>query len=402
MNMQDVIKSAKPVVKSGDVPDYTEHEASFKQDHSKFLQSISIANKELSEIFSFAESVDSKQVATKEEKSSKKVEEISEVDVELSDVTGPMSGQVAKKPALYREEFPLSSDPFDAIVSPTSTTKDIEKELFGETSPAPKSEEKKEAPKVLKTASVEPKEEPSKLSEKPSEAFDIDRFNPTKKAIDQLLSQVEVGDIDAKLKSLSSYAVRLELDHARENPDRLWDLMVEVRNKMDSLHALIVELGPLENTFDQGIKRLRTIGNTCSKGSSKEKRDGEVEILISDLLNRQNEINRVYETAKFSYEHLKGQQEMLSRLVSFLAMRIGPEQKIHNQSETEAIVVSKPQNQAEVQQVEVPKAELEKMRKPIEAPACASKHASLESFDISKVSKPQSGENDGATHVIDW
>lgn len=339
--------------------DFSEHEVNFKAGHKAFLDEIQCANSAVTQVIK-AHGVDKKSEENNgfSRGQCESVVESSNVGGEEIDAPGIQPAEAIRpaqpmRPAQPKEQEEVSNnqpagDPFDTTTSSQFPPVD---DIFSSLPEAPVSISKQKKAETAKpatpatVASAEPTAPatPAVLEKKADKAakaapatpasseFDHASFNRTKAPIDEMIKRVDVHDIDAIQARIKDYIVYLELDACRENPGMLYEKMQLVRNKMDSLHAEVVKLGPLANTLKEGEDRILTIGANCSSASSKEKREGQVLERIEDIWKKRVEVDSLFGTIERTYQHLKGQFECLSRMLTFLQMRAGQEIKTDGQ-----------------------------------------------------------------------
>ena len=107
------------------------------------------------------------------------------------------------------------------------------------------------------------------------------------------------------------------LDSYAQDPGQLTDKMVVIQSHRDAVHAELLKLEPLADVTKAALDVVYSIGDSCSQASSEKKRRAQVQIVVKDLLEKQ-EIAAVFlARVERSYRHLEKQHETISRILSW-------------------------------------------------------------------------------------
>lgn len=237
---------------------------------------------------------------------------------ELDDFFGVETKPAAKPPAKATPAAkPPEPDPFD-----TTPVSGIEVAADDAKKSAPpkagsKSVEDIES-KIHAMATFPPPEGDDDEASEPAamEGFDLDSFKGIQTAVDDLLSSAKKVDVDAIVNELPNYAVQLDLDHYRKNPDVLSDKIIQVQAKRDSLNALMMKVGPELSTLIDAWDYVEDVGLAYSNASNREKRAAQAKILMKGLWARFVLVKRLHQSLKQADGNLEGQFNTLSRLIT--------------------------------------------------------------------------------------
>lgn len=292
--------------------DWSEEEKAFRDGLPAFLKSIEQANPVV------------KAPKPNEEKNIEEKQE--EKDGEL--IIKGSSNDTQQGQAKIPREKPVTDDEFladffgeEQAASPTA-------QAVPEADPAPKP-----TPKEEPAAEEDPFESPPITPNFPPEepqgpeaegaadplmdGFDTALYDGrVKPIIDQILSKIPDIDVEASCKSLPEYALRLDLDKHREDPDKIADFMVKVQSFKDSVMTEIIGLGQALDLLKRAMEFALTNGVLCSKGSSREKRQAHVQFVASDLYVRLSEVTALYKAYEKTLGALSSQSDLLSRLLT--------------------------------------------------------------------------------------
>lgn len=306
------------------------------------------------------------EVSEKSEKKEEKIAGAQSVTVESSIVCPPMGGS-DKMPEPTKPEMKMpvqEPDPFDAYSSQPSpaqlqpaetpqeppvlqTAAPVEDPFFEELSrqakeskvakpvetvPAaaspkggtelPIREPKREEPKSaaagqVKTAQPQAPKEPALFDD-----FDEALFKKVKGIVDKIMSGLPTVDMPRILASLPNYAVRLEFDHYRENPDIVGEKLVQVQAMRDSLFALTSQLTAVYYSAKSAADYLSQAALVCSSASSREKRLAQIKLADSEFWVKYAEICRTYESVQQTFDFMNQQYEAISRMITILQIRL--------------------------------------------------------------------------------
>lgn len=174
------------------------------------------------------------------------------------------------------------------------------------------------APAITPTPTAAPakKEESEEPMEMALEGFGLEEFKPIQDTVNELLASTKKADLDLIVNELPNYAVEMSLDSFRKNPDILSDKIIQVQAKQDSLHALMMMIGPELSTLIEAWDYIDKVGQNFSNASNREKRAAQAKILMKDLWERFVMVKRVHQSLDKAYKHLESQFNMLSRLIT--------------------------------------------------------------------------------------
>lgn len=337
----------RPVQKThGLRSDWSMEENRFKAGVQDFLKSIEIGNPVLDDppyVFDPEKKCDIEVVADKEvpektNKKDKKVQDEANHSVELATVQGANVASPALQPARpLHQEYILSkpdSDPFDSIIEsnkssnyskPSDDFFDVLEQPKQPVAPPAPAEVKKIAATNIAAAvekapdAAKPKSSThgeSKASQEAMEGFDVDRFEHVMGTVNRMLAGLPNVDLDKLLNSLGEYSVCLDLDHMREQPNILTDKLLEIQAKRDSLHSRTMQLTPLFHSMKHAADYFESVGINCSVASSKEKRLAQIKFHEPDFWVRLSNVNRTKASVEQTFQHLEGQYECISRLIT--------------------------------------------------------------------------------------
>jgi hypothetical protein len=131
-----------------------------------------------------------------------------------------------------------------------------------------------------------------------------------------MLARLPDFDLDSLMNTLGEYSVNLDLDYLRENPHILSDRLLEIQAKRDALFAATLRLTPLVSSMKSAYNYYMDVGISCSTESSKDKRMSQIMKAIPQFLVRFSDVNRTKESVDHTFQHLEGQYECISRLIT--------------------------------------------------------------------------------------
>ena len=296
--------------------DWSEEEKSFRENLPAFLKGIEGANT----VVKAPKREKEKNIEkTQEENDSELIIEGRSNDTQQSQAKIPRENKVTEDDAfadLFGDEQSAGAPEAEAPVTdsaPKSTTKEpepvAEEDPF-ETSPT-------NFPPPADAPVAEEPQEPVAEEDPLLDGFDIDLYNErVKPIINQILSKIPDIDVEASLKSLPEYALRLDLDKHREDPDKIADFMVRAQAFKDSVMTEIIGLGQSLDLLKRAMDFALTNGVLCSKGSSREKRQAHVQFVASDLYVRLSHVAGLYRAYEKTLAALSSQSDLLSRLLT--------------------------------------------------------------------------------------
>lgn len=182
------------------------------------------------------------------------------------------------------------------------------------------STEKVQAVKPVVSAASKP-HGVSKHAAEAMEGFDFERFEQVMETVNRITDGLPRVELARIMNSVGEYAVSLELDHHREDPNVLSDRLCEIQGKRDSLHALTLYLTPLVYSMKQAADYLESAGINCSIASSKEKRISQIKLQEPDFYVRYSDVLRTSETVDKTFMQLDGQYECISRCITLLQIK---------------------------------------------------------------------------------
>jgi hypothetical protein len=148
------------------------------------------------------------------------------------------------------------------------------------------------------------------------EGFNSKEFDEVRSVVSGILAKVDKADLDSITKTLPEYAVRLDLDHNRENPAIISDRIAQVQARLDSIHAVMMKLGPEAQALTQAWDYIADVGIVFSNASNREKRAAQAKLVMKDLWQRFVLVKALHISVEKSYKHLQIQFDTLSRLIT--------------------------------------------------------------------------------------
>mgnify|MGYP000552798265 CR=1 FL=1 len=146
--------------------------------------------------------------------------------------------------------------------------------------------------------------------------FDFEAFQEVVDTANQMLARLPEFDLDSLMNSLGEYSVNLDLDYLRENQHILSDRLLEIQAKRDSMFSATLRLTPLVASMKSAYNYYMDVGVSCSTESSREKRLAQMMKAIPQFLIRYSDVNRTKESVDHAFQHLEGQYECISRLIT--------------------------------------------------------------------------------------
>lgn len=289
--------------------DWSEEEKAFRENLPAFLKGIEGANP---------------RVKAKKQEKEKKTEKTQEGDDDELIIEGRSNDTQQGQAKIPRENQVTEDDAFADLFgdeqSAGTTTQEVP---VADSAPKPTPKESEpvveEDPFESPPTSFPPEEPqgPEAEGDPLLDGFDIDLYNErVKPIIDQILSKIPDIDVEASRMSLPEYALRLDLDKHREDPDKIADFMVKAQAFKDSVMTEIIGLGQAQDLLKRAMEFALTNGVLCSKGSSREKRQAHVQFVADDLLVRQAHVTALYRAYEKTLGALSSQSDLLSRLLT--------------------------------------------------------------------------------------
>ena len=151
--------------------------------------------------------------------------------------------------------------------------------------------------------------------------LDQEKFAKVIDTANRMLEKLPDIDLDTIIKVLPEYAVTWEVDHLRERPNILTDKLLEIQAKRDSLFASSYHVIPVFHAMKKAADYIVDAGVDCSSASNKEKRQAQILMATSDFWVRYAKVVSTKEAIDYSHQHLEGQYECISRLISLLQLQ---------------------------------------------------------------------------------
>lgn len=225
------------------------------------------------------------------------------------------NSQSSAKPSVKAED----SEPFVVPPpKPKETAIDPLEEIFGET---PKSTSLVKSQSVANVSSNEIAcpvvvQIDNSHDAEAMEGFNMQRFEKVRATAQQMLDWLPQQDLSSIMNSLPNYVAELNLDYLREHQNELTDKLMEVQSKRDSLHAVVVRVTPAFYNSKSAADYFTTAGLDCSTASSKDKRVAQIKFVIPEFWINHAKIIATMETVQKVFDHLAGQYECISRLIT--------------------------------------------------------------------------------------
>ncbi len=146
--------------------------------------------------------------------------------------------------------------------------------------------------------------------------FDFESFQEVIETANEMLAGLPEVDLDTLENHLGEYSVNLDLDYLRANPHVLSDRLLEIQAKRDAMFVATLRLTPLISTMKSAYNYYMDAGIGCSTESSQPKRLAQIMKAIPKFLVRYAKVNRTKESVEHTFNHLEGQYECISRLIT--------------------------------------------------------------------------------------
>lgn len=169
-----------------------------------------------------------------------------------------------------------------------------------------------------------PKDSPLHAELTPAEmdGLDVERFNTIRRTVQRMLDGAPNHDLTKLTWNIDDYAVEMDLDPHRENPNILSQKIVEIQAMRDSLWSEALKVSPVYDSFKGAEKYLKEVAIDCSTRSSGERRLAHIKALLAEFYVRLNAIERAKYNVDKALERLGGQYDCISRLVTTLQQKI--------------------------------------------------------------------------------
>jgi len=306
INEEDVTAAPKELLRS----DWSSCESKFMENIPNFVSSIEVGNPLVGAHVPKSQPHAAKDVASAskktEEKPVKKQErqgssvESGSGEVFPKDATGPAEPSVARPEAVARPVPAEPNVPEQKVVldedwiTPTSTSK---------TKAVPAT-----APSSVPTAPV------------PTVSFaDFDgkAFSEEIAKMQDIVDLVKSFDLRHFVEQIPSLGVHVDLDAHRENPEVIAEAFTRLYGAYTNAHTKLMLLLPMRHKIDSVVDYLMDVGVAFSNASNKERRVGQVKLVLRDLLRVQEDVRQVCDSYERTCKQLLSQHDMVSRLFSW-------------------------------------------------------------------------------------